>query len=126
MIPEFECKFIPSAVSYLKESHSGFEIETRNNFTERRERDCVITLLKYAPEQELNHVLFQFYSRTRRSCISRSLRKKTVDEVVENRNEWITGIYEKLKDKEKEKMKVWEKWVVPKCSCEFLTRHNSE
>jgi len=125
MIPEFECKFIPSAVSYLKERHSGFEIERRKNSIKRRERDCVITLLKYVPEHELDDALLQFHSRTRRSCIPRSLRKQIVDEVVENRNEWITGIYIKLKDKEKEKMEVWKKWVVPKCSCKFLTRHNS-
>ncbi len=124
MIPKFKCKFIPSAISYLKDSHSGFEIETRNNLIKRRERDCVITLLKYAPEQELNDALFQFYSRTRHDGTPPSLRKQIVDEVLENRNEWITGIYKKLKDKEKEKMKVWKKWVVPKCSCKFLTPCN--
>lgn len=126
MIDEFECKFIPSAVSYLKESHSGSQIETRKNFIKRRERDCVITLLKYAPEQELNDALFQFYSRTRHDGTPPSLRKQIVDEVLEHRNEWITGMYKKLKDKEKEKMKVWKKWVVPKCSCKFLTPCNSK
>ena len=125
MIPKFKCKFIPSAISYLKDRHSGFEIETRDNLIKRRERDCVITLLKYAPEQELYDALFQFYSRTRRSCTPRSLRKQIVDEILENRNKWITGIYKELKDKEKEKMKVWQKWVFPKCSKKFLTPCNS-
>jgi len=126
MIPEFKCKFIPTAISYLKDSHSGFEIETRKNLIKRRERDCVITLLKYAPEQELNGALFQFYSRTRHDGTPSSLRKQIVDEVLENRNEWITGIYKELK--EEEKMRVWqkiEKLVSPKCSKKFLTRHNS-
>lgn len=123
MIDTFKCKFISNAKTYLEEIHAGSDLESRMDFIIRRERNCVINLLKYAPEKELNTALFQYYSHERRDGTAVSLRKQIVNEVLENRNKWITSFY-KFKDLEyleSKKLEIWEKWIVSKCDEKHLT-----
>jgi GT2 family glycosyltransferase len=120
MIDDFKCKFVSDAKTSLEENHNGSDSERRMDWIIRRERNCVINLLKYAPEKELDNALLKYYSRERGDGTTVSLRKQVVNDVLENRNEWITSFY-KFKDLESKKIEIWDKWIVSKCDENHLT-----